>query len=135
MRSGHNRNRARGFTLVEMLVVLLLVGLLASLVVPVVTGSIDRASESTLKEDLFVMRKAIDAYYADKQVYPETLAELVQQRYLRAIPKDPLTGRTDSWRFEYREIAVAGGRTARGIADIHSGHEGQSSEGTPYAQW
>ena len=135
MRSVHIRKNSLGFTLVEMLVVLLLVSLLASLVVPVVTGSIDRASESTLKEDLFVMRKAIDAYYADEQVYPETLAVLVEQRYLRGIPKDPLTGRADSWRFEYREIAVTGGRTARGIADVHSGHDGQSSEGTPYAQW
>ena len=125
----------RGFTLVEMLVVLLLVSLLASLAVPLVTGSIDRASESTLKEDLFIMRKAIDAYYADKQVYPETLTVLVEQRYLRAIPKDPLTGRIDSWRLDYREIAGAGGVTMRGVADVHSGHDGQSSEGTPYAQW
>ncbi len=127
--------RRNGFTLIEMMVVLLLLALLASIVAPRVTGSIDRAKESTLKEDLFVLRKAIDAYYADHRVYPPALNTLVDRRYIRVLPKDPFTGRSDSWTLVWTETETGDGNSVRGIIDVHSGYGGISSEGNPYGQW
>ena len=120
-----------GFTLMELLVVLLLVGLLASMVSPIVTTSIGRAEESALKENLFVLRKAIDDYYADKGHYPNELNALVEGRYIRAIPVDPITGRKDAW------ITVMDEQTEgeTGIIDIHSGSEKSPEQGKPYNEW
>jgi general secretion pathway protein G len=89
--------RRRGFTLIEMLLVLMLIALLASLVTPVVIGGVQRARESTLRADLYALRKAIDDYYADTGTYPPELDELVAKRYLRRIPPDPLTESRDTW--------------------------------------
>jgi general secretion pathway protein G len=123
--------RARGFTLLELLFVLIIVALLAGIVGPMLVGSIGRAREATLKEDLFVMRKAIDDYYADNGKYPGELAELVNKRYLRRIPADPLTERRDTW------IVVRGSndRGRDGILDVHSGSELAANNGTPYRDW
>ncbi len=125
--------RTRGFTLMELLLVLTLVALLASVAVPVVTGSVQRAKESTLKESLFAMRKAIDDYYADNGAYPAELELLEQKRYLRKIPADPWTERRDSWTLVRAEEADQdqGG----GIIDIHSGSEEQDRNGVPYREW
>lgn len=123
--------RARGFTLVELLVVLLLIALLASISAPVVNRSIERASEAALREDLFVLRKTLDDYYADHGRYPETLATLVHERYLRAIPVDPLTGRRDTWVLTYADDGV----DSPGIMDVHSGAPGEASDNTRYADW
>jgi general secretion pathway protein G len=125
--------RARGFTLMELLLVLTLMALLASVAVPVVTGSVQRAKESTLKENLFAMRKAIDDYYADNGGYPAELELLEQKRYLRKIPADPLTDRRDSW------ILVRTDDESRdkgsGIIDVRSGSEEQDGNGVPYKEW
>ena len=123
--------RARGFTLLELLFVLLIVALLAGIVGPMLVGSISRARESTLKEDLHVMRKAIDDYYADNGKYPGELAELADKRYLRGIPADPVTERRDTW------IAVRTGndRGPGGIVDVHSGSELAANDGTFYRDW
>ena len=123
--------RKQGFTLVELLLVLFVVALLASLVTPVVTNSIYRAREATLKEDLNVMRKAIDDYYADNGRHPETLAKLVEKRYLRAIPIDPITERKDSW----LEIKEENKGKEQGVVDVKSGAEGKSADGVPYREW
>jgi prepilin-type N-terminal cleavage/methylation domain-containing protein len=122
--------RARGFTFIELLLVLFLVALLASIVAPVVTGSLQRARESTLREDLRVLRKAIDDHYADTGLYPATLDDLVSKRYLRAVPVDPVTGRADSWVLE----RASSGATA-GISDVRSGSEERDGEGVPYREW
>lgn len=123
--------RTRGFTLLELLFVLIIVALLAGIVGPMLLGSISRARESTLKEDLFVMRKAIDDYYTDNGKYPGELAELVDKRYLRSIPADPVTERRDTW------IVVRGSndRVRDGILDVHSGSELAAKDGTPYRDW
>src|SRR6185312_11269908 len=92
--------RHRGFTLIELLLVLFLVALLASLVGPALTSGIQRARESALKEDLHVLRKALDDYYADNGSYPPELQVLVDKRYLRNVPVDPFTDRGDSWTFD-----------------------------------
>lgn len=119
-----------GFTLLELLLVLALMAVLAGLVTPALTKSIDHAREATLKEDLSVMRRAIDAYYADRGEYPPDLDSLVQRRYLRRIPVDPATDRTDTWRLVAEDEGPK-----RGIIDIHSGAEGNASDGSLYKDW
>lgn len=125
--------RRSGFTLIELLLVLLLIALLASLVAPVVTGGIQRARESTLKEDLYAMRKAIDDYYADTGGYPAELEDLVKKRYLRRIPPDPVTGKRETWAVVAAEEEKPG-KTA-GIVDVRSGAQEQASDGTYFKDW
>jgi general secretion pathway protein G len=123
--------RSRGFTLLELLFVLIIVALLAGIVGPMLVGSISRARESTLKEDVHMMRRAIDDYYADNGKYPGELNELVDKRYLRGIPADPVTERRDTW------IVVRNGNDRRlgGIIDVHSGSELAAKDGTYYRDW
>lgn len=123
------RRSSKGFTLVELLLVLVLVALLASLVMPVATKSVDQAKESALKEDLHVLRKAIDDYYANTGHYPQNLTQLVDKRYIRRMPVDPLTGRAESW------VEIRTDDSGGGISDIHSGAEGNASDGKPYRDW
>jgi general secretion pathway protein G len=123
------KNSASGFTLVELLLVLFLVALLASLVMPVATRSVDQAKESALKEDLHVLRKAIDDYYANTGRYPQSLTQLVEKRYIRRLPADPLTGSVTSW-VEKRSEDKGGG-----VVDVHSGAEGNAADGKPYREW
>ena len=118
-----------GFTLVELLLVLLLVALLASLAMPVATKSVDQAKESALKEDLQVLRKAIDDYYANTGHYPENLAQLADKRYIRRLPVDPLTDHVNSW------IEVSSDGPGGGVVDVHSGAEGNGSDGRSYRDW
>ena len=120
---------SKGFTLVELLLVLFLVALLASLVAPVATRSVDQAKESALKADLQVLRKAVDDYYANTGKYPQSLSILVEKRYIRRVPVDPLTERETSW-IETRSEDSGGG-----IRDVHSGAEGNASDGKPYHDW
>jgi len=122
--------RSRGFTLMELLLVLLLVTLLASLVAPVVTGGVQRARESTLKEDLYALRKAIDDYYADNGAYPGELDDLVTKRYLRRIPTDPVTEKRDSW-----QLVRSEDEKAKGILDVRSGSQDQASDGSYFKDW
>lgn len=119
--------KLRGFTLAELLVVLLLVALLASLTAPVLGRSIEQAKESVLRENLYSVRKALDDYYADKGVYPQNLVELVEHKYLRSIPIDPLLKSSEQWVVE---------RGAEGeIIDIASASMGMALDGTRYADW
>jgi general secretion pathway protein G len=109
----------RGFTLVELMVVLSIIALLLSIVVPDYVGRVKRAEEAVLKEDLTVMRDALDKHYADAGAYPKTLEELVAKRYLRAIPKDPVTQSNGTW------IAVPPADPQKGgVYDVRSGAKG-----------
>lgn len=122
--------RGAGFSLVELLLVLFVVALLASLVAPLVTGSIQRARESTLKEDLHILRKAIDDYYADTGRYPESLKQLAEKRYIRKIPVDPMTEQSNTW------VEVRGeGQNAAGVVDVRSASEEKSADGVAYRDW
>ena len=121
-----------GFSIIEMLVVLTLVAMLAGLALPVVTNAIHRAKEAALKENLQVTRKAIDDYYTDFGRYPPDLEQLVEQRYLRATPLDPITESRKTWVLVRDENAEAGEIT--GIVDLRSGATGVSCTGAKYSR-
>lgn len=118
-----------GFTFIELLVVLALLALLASIAMPMLTNSVTRAREATLKEDLQVVRKAIDDYYGDRGEYPQTLAALVERRYLRKIPVDPFTDRSDSWRL------VKSDDDHGGVVDVHTGSDEPADDGGFLRDW
>ncbi len=120
-----------GFTLIEILVVLAIIATLLSLVTPRYFNAIDKSKETILKHDLATMREALDKFYSDKNVYPETLNDLVQYKYLRVIPKDPITDSAATWLIIASEqIEIKGA-----VYDVKSGSQAISEEGTPYADW
>lgn len=124
------RKHLRGFTLIELLVVIAVIGMLLSLVAPRYWSSVDSARDAVLRENLHTMRDAIDKHYADAGRYPESLNELVTKRYLRSIPRDPVTERSDTWTLVEADGAVNGG-----VIDVRSGAPGQGRDGTPYSGW
>jgi type II secretion system protein G len=126
------RPRARGFTLIELIVVMAIVALLVSIAAPRYVAHVDRARETTLRSSLAVMRDALDRYAADRGHYPDSLDALVAARYLRQLPEDPLTGRRDSW----LEVAPPpDSLLAGGTADVRSGAAGRGRDGVLYAEW
>jgi general secretion pathway protein G len=129
------KSSTRGFTLIEVLIVVVLVIVLASVGLATYTNSVRRAREAVLKEDLFRMRDAIDQYYADKNKYPATLQDLVSDGYLREIPKDPITDSTDTWQTENAEPDPNNVSAELGIVNVKSGSEEMSMEGTKYSEW
>jgi general secretion pathway protein G len=131
-----------GFTLLELLVVMTIIGILASIAVPALRDSPQRAREATLREDLFTFRTVIDQYHGDKGSYPADLQTLVTAGYIRKIPIDPLTKSADTWVLVFEEpstetdtSAPADQPTTPGIVDIHSGSPGKALDGTLYADW
>ena len=120
----------RGFTLVELLVVLAVVATLLTLAVPRYFGSIDKSKEAVLKENLNQMREAISRYYADKGKYPESLETLAGDKYLRKVPLDPVTESAATW------VAVPSADPQKGgVYDVRSGAPGKGVDGSEYAQW
>jgi general secretion pathway protein G len=119
---------SRGFTLIEILIVLALIGILASIAVPVYTAHLVKTREAVLLEDLFQMRDAIDKYYSDKGVYPPSLDALVESKYIRSVPVDPFTGASDTW----EEVLADNGS---GVFDLHSGSDKVGRNGTNYYDW
>ena len=124
------RSTILGFTLVELLVVLSILALLLTLATPRYFTSIDRAKDATLMQDLNTLRDSIDKFYADHGEYPKSLEDLVERKYIRKIPVDPITGKTTTWIFTPPEQPLVGD-----IYDIHSGSEGIAKDGTRYADW
>lgn len=124
-----------GWTLIELLVVISLIMILASLGLVQHRNSIRAAKEATLKGNLYIMREAIDQYNADKGEYPESLNELVSQRYLRSVPKDPITDSPDSWRTIQADPEPGMLSTQVGIYDVKSGSNDTAIDGSRYADW
>jgi general secretion pathway protein G len=140
------RKQQSGFTLIELIVVVTIIGILAALAISNVRWAQTKARESALRHDLFEMRKSIDDYYADKQKYPESLQTLQQQHYLRNVPKDPMTGKADWEEVQNTpdpsdpnavptDPAASADNAAPGIYDLHSQAPGNGLDGTPYKSW
>jgi len=127
--------RDAGWTLIELLVVLSLIMILSTLALTQYRNSIMYAKEASLRSDLFLMRDAIDQYYADKAKYPESLDALVSEGYLRAIPKDPITGLTDSWQTVQADPEPGNLSATTGIYDVKSGSDQTALDGSRYADW
>lgn len=129
--------RRKGFTLIELMVVMTIVALLIAVAVPRYFHSVDKARESTLRHDLNVMREAIDKFYGDHERYPASLEELVSLHYLRAVPPDPITGSRETWVLIAPEVNVNGveAGSAGAVYDIRSGAPGNGRDGTAYAEW
>ena len=120
----------RGFTLIELLVVMTIIALLMSIVAPRYFHSISKAEENVLKEDLLLMREALDKYHADTGKYPDALEDLIAKKYLRKVPVDPVTQSSATWRL----IAPDNGERG-GVFDVKSGAPGNARDGTAYSDW
>ena len=129
--------RDGGFTLIEMIIVFTLIGILVGLGLPQYQTAAKRAREAVLKEDLFQFRKLIDHYYQDKGRYPASLQALVDEKYLRAIPVDPMTKSATTW-VEVRETPAPDEYVPPenlGVIDVRSGSEAKALDGTPFNTW
>jgi general secretion pathway protein G len=128
------RRSQRGFTLIEILIVMVIITILSGISVAMYSNGLKRANEAVLKEDLHDMREAIDAYHADKNKWPPTLDALVTEKYLREIPRDPFTQAVD-WRTTPSEPDPTNPQDEPGISDVHSASEQMSFTNTPYSEW
>ncbi len=124
----------KGFTLIELMIVITIIGILATIALPTYQTATIRAKEAVLKENLFTLRNVIDQYYTDQGVYPESLEELVEKHYLRTIPLDPLTKLKDTW-ITIPPPEEEGEGEATGIFDVHSGSDLIGLNGIPYNEW
>ena len=133
------RARARrsdgGWTLIELMVVIALIMILATMALVQYRNSVTYAKEATLKSQLFIMRDAIDQYYADKGKYPDSLQTLVSESYIRAMPRDPFTTSSDTWQTVPAEPESGASTAAAGIFDVKSGSEGTGLDGSRHADW
>jgi general secretion pathway protein G len=127
--------RLRGFTFVEMMVVITIMVILISMAIPIYNRSIIRAKESVLKNNLFTMRTVIDNYSYDKGKAPQSLQDLVTEGYLQKLPVDPMTGTNQTWRTVMEDASQSISQSEPGIFDVHSGSDKNSLDGTAYAEW
>ena len=128
-------NRDRGFTLIELMIVISMILILVSISIPAYNQSILRAKESVLKQDLFQLRSLISQYTLDKQKAPQSLDDLVQAGYIKQIPLDPMTGTNSSWTVDQEDSLMSVDQQDPGISDVHSGATQTSSDGTAYSTW
>jgi general secretion pathway protein G len=124
------KKTSRGFTLIELMVVMTVIALLISIAVPRYFNSVEKAKEATLKQSLSVMRSAIDKFYGDNERYPASIKELVTKKYIRSVPMDPITESTETW-----VTQAPGLDTSNAVFEIKSGAPGTAKDGTAYSDW
>ena len=134
-RNGNRQRRARGFSLIELMIVMAVVVILVGIAVPFYQKSVIRSKEAVLKNNLFTMRMVIDEYTIDKGKAPQSLDDLVQEGYLRAVPVDPMTDSDRTWRTIQEDAMSSVNQTEPGIFDVRSGSDKVSLDGTAYAEW
>ncbi|HXZ33316.1 MAG TPA: prepilin-type N-terminal cleavage/methylation domain-containing protein [Terriglobales bacterium] len=132
-----SKKRSRGFTLIELMIVISIILILVSVALPAYNQSIVRARESVLKQNLFTLRSVISQYTLDKQKAPQSLDDLISGGYLKQLPVDPMTGKNDTWVADQEENTIMSidEQDQGGIIDVHSGSDGTSSDGTAYSTW
>ena len=129
------RNRSRGFTLIELMIVISLILILVSISIPAYNQSILRAKESVLLQNLFTLRSLISQYTLDMQKAPQSLEDLVQGGYIKQIPIDPFTGKNDTWTVDQEDYTLSVDQQETGITDVHSGSALISTTGNAYSSW
>jgi len=129
------RRAIRGFTLIELMVVMAIISVLLAIALPIYSKSITRSKESVLRNNLFTLRSMIDEYTVDKQKAPESLQDLVSDGYLRQIPQDPITGSDQTWRVIMEDTPIGGQNSSPGIFDVRSGSDKTSLDGSNYSDW
>ena len=130
------RNRRdRGFTLIELMIVISMILILVSISIPAYNQSILRAKESVLRQDLFELRSLISQYTLDKQKAPQSLDDLVQAGYIKQIPNDPMTGSNSSWTVDQEDTVMSVDQQDPGITDVHSASTANATDGTAYNTW
>src|SRR3954465_8531445 len=127
--------RIKGFTFVELMVVIPIIVILITMAIPIYNKTILRSKETVLKQNLFTLRTVIDNYTFDKQKAPHSLQELVSEGYLRTVPKDPMTGSNQTWRTIQEDAVQSVNQAEPGIFDVKSGSDKMGLDGTPYAEW
>ena len=133
--ASRSRRSQHGFTLLELMIVMIIIATLAAIAIPSYMNNVRHAREAVLKEDLHTMRTAIDSYTVDKEKAPQTLDDLVQAGYLKAMPVDPFTHRSDTWLAVQDDTLMTIDQTQSGISDVHSGAQETASDGTSYNTW
>jgi general secretion pathway protein G len=131
-----NSRGESGFTLIELMIVMAIIGILTAIAVPAYLRSVNRAREAALREDLATMRSAIGSYTVDKEKAPQSLEDLVQAGYLKMIPVDPVTNRNDTWIVGQSGMLTSVDQMDEGgVDDVHSGSQGVAADGTTYNTW
>jgi len=129
------RRMREGFSLIELLIVMTIIGILVTIALPQVWDATQRAKEAVLRENLYVMRDAIDQYFADGGEYPERLTDLAAAAYLREIPKDPITDSRETWVVKLVDWQLVEEGERPGIWDVRSGARGAGLNGVAYSEW